>query len=237
MFGLLYVFSELVGLTVSGTKRMIDNAILKEQGWEKYNNKTDMGSHTYYDAEGKERDLITNHIMFTYRNNGDVYIKDTKTSQIRNLSEEKRLEKIKEIKKTNSDIKAIYYKFWNHSNSELKDGEWGISGDVYRDINNGELYFERYITWRKNDFSKAGILGDRCSAYFYLRISDGKIVCISDKQKENDRRNNVSINYDEFINFFNSEQEKGGFVVRNRNPYAKKKEHFYLGNESICNNR
>lgn len=237
MFGLFYVFSEFIGLTVSGTKRMIDNMNYKEQGWERYNNKTDMGSHTYYDAEGKERDLTTNHIMFTYRHNGDTYIEDTKTFQVRNLSEERRLKNIREIKKSNSEIKAVFYKFWDHSNSELKDGEWGISGNVYKDVNSGQLYFERYITWRRSDFTKAGIRGDYCSAYFYLRISDGKIVSISDKQRELDKKNNMENDYDEFIRFFNSEQEKGGFIVRNRNSYAKEKEHFYLGNERICNNR
>ena len=209
MFGLLYAFANLMGITISGTKRMIDNANYKDQGWKDYNNGTDLGKHTYYDAEGKERDLTTNHIMYTYRQNGDLFIEDTKTFQIRNLSEEKRNEEIRKARNTNPKLKAIFYKNWNHNNSGLKDGSWGIAGTVYKDVNNGQLYFRRFITWRKSDFSKAGIEGDYCSAYFYIRISDGKIESISDYQVEKDIKNNEEKDYSDFILFFNSEQEKG----------------------------
>ena len=236
MFGLFYVFAHFVGLTVSGTKRSVENMHYKEQGWEKYKNGTDLGKHTYYDAEGKERDLTSNHIMFTYRKNGDLYIEDTKTFKVRNLSEEKREENIQRIKKENPSVKAVFYKFWDHSNSELRDGVYGIPGKIFKDVNNGQLYFERYITWQKNDFSKAGIRGNYQSAYFYLRVSDGKIVSISDMQIEEDKKRNMTENYDEFIKFFNAEQDNGGFIVRNRNRYAKSKTDFYLGNDNTCNN-
>lgn len=235
MFGFLYAFANLAGITISGTKRMVDNANYREQGWKEYNDGIDSGKHIYFDAEGKQRDLSTNHIMFTYRKNGDLYIEDTKTFQVRNLSEEKRNEEIKKIRDSKPEIKAIFYKHWDCVNSELKDGAVGIPGNVYKDIHNGQLYFERFITWRISDFSKAGIQGDYCSAYFYLRISDGKIVSVTDDQIKKDKENNKTINYDDFITFFNSEQEKGGFVVRNRNPYCKSKTDFYVGDERLCN--
>lgn len=236
MFGLLYALTNLTGIVVSGTKRMFDNAYYKDQGWKEYKNGDNLKAHTYYDAEGKQRDLTTNHIMFTYRHNGDLFIEDTKTFKVRNLSEEKREEDIRKIKANNPHIKAVFYKYWDHSNSELKDEtSCGIPGKVFRDINNGQLYFERYITWRKNDYSKSGIRGDYCSAYFYIKVSDGKIVSPSDKQIELDKKKGEVVNYDDFIQFFNSEQEKGGFVVRNRNAYAKGKEDFYVSNEKICN--
>ena len=237
MFGLFYMLANLVGITVSSTKRAVENSHYKELGWNNYNNETDHGKHTYYDAEGKERDLTTNHIMFTYRKNGDLYIEDTKTFKVRNLSEEERNKNIKQIREKQPQIKAVLYKYWNYSNSELKDeSNIGIPGDVYRDVNNGQLYFKRHITWRKDDFSKAGIQGNYCSAYFYLRISDGKIVSESDDQLEDDRISGKKIDYSEFINFFNSEQEKGGFVLRNRNKYANSKSDYYLANEKIYNN-
>ncbi len=235
MFGIFYALANLIGITVSGTKRAIDNEYYKELGRESYKNGTDSGKHTYYDAEGIERDLYNNHIMFTYRENGDLFIKDTKTHEIRNLTEEKKIKEIKEIKKNNPQIKAVFYKHWNHSNSGLKDGTFGISGTVYKDVNNGQLYFERYITWRRSDFSKRGTYGDICAAYFYLRISDGKIECIADRQIEEDKKFNRNEDYNDFISFFNSEQDKGGFIVRNRNEYAKGKNNYYLENESICN--
>ncbi len=236
MFGFVYALANLVGITVSGTKKAIDNAYYKEQGQERYNNGTDYGAHIYYDAEGRARDLTTNHIMFTYRENGDLYIEDTKTKRIRNLSEEEMDRKIAQVKATNGEVKAVLYKYWSCENSGLKDNVGvGIPGTVYKDVNNGQLYFERYITWRKNDFSKAGVMGDYCCAYFYLRISDGLIVSISDKQKERDKEKNRNIDYTDFIDFFNSEQKKGGFVVRNRNPYAKGRDNYFLGNEKICN--
>lgn len=237
MFGLIYVLANLVGITISGTKEILDNECYKEQGWDDYKNGNGYGTHTYYDAQGRQRDLITNHIMSTYRNEGDLYIKDLKTGQIKNLSEEKRKKDMKIIRETNPKIKAIFYKYWNSQNSELKDGDRTITGKVYRDVNNDQLYFERYITWRKDDFSKAGVRGDFCAAWFYLRISDGKIVSISDEQKKYDEKNNKEEKYDEFITFFNSEQEKGGFVVRNRNKFAEGKYHFYIGSEDICNNK
>ena len=236
MFGLFYMLVNLVGITVSGTKQALDNAYYKEQGWERFNNGTDLGKHTYYDAQGRERDLTTNHIMSTYREGGDLYIKDLKTWKIRNLSEEERVRKIKEIKEKNPEIKAAFYKYWSYECSGLKDQVGvGIPGTVYKDVDNGQLYLERYITWRKSDFSKAGVRGDYCSAYFYLKVSDGKIVSISDKQRENDKDSCKEDDYNEFINFFNSEQDKGGFVVRNRNQYAKGKDDFYLANERLVN--
>ena len=237
MFGLFYILTNLIGTTVSGIKTSIENGHYKEQGWKDYNNGTDYGKHTYYDAEGKERDLTTNHIMFTYRKNGDLYIEDTQTFKIRNLSEEKRNEKIKILRETHPYTIATFYKYWDCVNSELRDeSNVGIPGNVYKDINNGQLYFERHITWRKNDLSKAGIQGDYCSAYFYLKISDGKIVSVTDEQIKKDKEDNREANYDEFINFFNSEQEKGGFVLRNRNRYANSKSDYYLANEKIYNN-
>lgn len=235
MFGLFYILANAIGITISGTKKAVDNDYYKKKGLERYRNGTDNGAHIYYDAEGKQRDLTTNHVMFTYRKDGDLYIEDTKTFKVRNLSEEKRNEKIKEIKRSNPEIKAVFYKYWTYANSELKDGYINIPGKVFKDVNNGQLYFERYITWRKNDFSKAGTNGDYCCAYFYLRVSDGKIVSISDMQKEMDKKENVEKDYDEFINFFNLEQAKGGFVVRNRNKYAKGKDDYYLSDEKMYN--
>ncbi len=237
MFGLFYVLANLIGVTVSGTKEMLDNEYYKEQGWDNYKKGTDYGSHTYYDAQGRQRDLTTNHIMSTYRRDGDLYIEDLKTHQIRNLSEEKRIKNIKEVKKNNPETIAVFYKDWNLENSELKDGHRAITGRVYKDVNSGQLYLERHITWRKDDFSKSGERGNYCAAWFYLRISDGKIVSISDRQREYDKKEHNSDNYDEFISFFNSEQEKGGFVIRNRNKFAEGKYHFYIGSEDICNNR
>ena len=235
MFGLFYVFTNLIGITISGTKRAFDNIHYKQQGIKDYINGDDFGAHTYYDAEGKERDLTTDHIMYTYRHNGDLFIKDLSTSHIRNLSEEKRNEKIKEIKKNNPNTIAIFYKYWDYSNSELRYESDIIIGKVYKDVNNGELYLERYITWRNNDYSKPGIRGDYCSAYFYLKVSDGKIVSISDKQIKEDEKNNKNVDYSGFISFFNEEQDKGGFIIRNRNEFSKGKEHFYINNENICN--
>ncbi len=238
MFGLFYGLVNLVGITISGTKRAVENSHYKGKGWKEYYNETDHGKHTYYDAEGKERDLTTNHIMFTYRKDGDLYIEDTKTFKVRNLSEEERNKNIEKIRETQPQIKAAFYKHWDCVNSGLKDEtNVGIPGKVYKDVNNGQLYFERHITWRKNDFSKAGVMGDYCAAYFYLRISDGKIISISDMQLEEDKTNNREIDYNKFIEFFNSEQEKGGFVQRNRNRYAKSRSHFFLSDEKIYNNR
>lgn len=232
MFGLFYSLANLLGITISGTKKAMDNSYYKQQGWEEYNNGTDLGKHTYYDAEGRQRDLTTNHIMFTYRENGDLFIEDTKTFRVRNLSEEKRNKEIQKAKMENPKIKAVYYKHWTYKDSELRDKCLGIPGEVYKDVDNGKLYFERYITWRKSDFSKCGTRGDFCGAYFYLRISDGKIESVSDKQIEKDKQNGQDINYDDFILFFNTEQDKGGFFVRNRNMYATSKTAFYLGNYS-----
>lgn len=237
MFGLFYMIYNLIGITISGTKRSIDNIYFKQQGKKRYNNGEDFGAHIYYDAEGKARDLSTNHIMFTYRKDGDLYIEDTKTSKVRNLSEEKRNEKIQDIKRTNPEIKAVYYTYWNQENSQLSIGTRKITGKVFKDVNNKQLYFERYITWRNDDFSKPGYRGNFSAAYFYLRISDGKIISISDRQREIDKNNNVKKDYSCFIKFFNSEQDLGGFVLRNRNKFAKGKEHFYIDSESICNCR
>ena len=82
MFGLFYSLAHLIGITVSGTKKAIDNSYYKQQGWEEYNNGTDFVKHTYYDSEGRQRDLTTNHIMFTYRQDGDLFIEDTKTFKV-----------------------------------------------------------------------------------------------------------------------------------------------------------
>ena len=237
MFGLFYMFTNLIGLTISGTKRFLDNDYYKEQGWKEYNNGVGFKTHTYYDSEGVQRDLTTNNIMQTYWQNGDVFLRDTKTGKIRNLSEEKNLGEIEDVKKNNPNVKAILYKHWDMSNTELRDGSCRITGTVYRDVNDKQLYFERYITWRKSDYSKAGVRGDYCAAYFYLRISDGMIVSISDRQVELDKKYNIIEDYESFIEFFNSEQTKGGFVLRNRNKYAEGKKHFYLYNEEVCNQK
>lgn len=233
MFGLFYTIANLIGISISGTKRAIDNEYYRQEGWKEYNEGRDHGTHTYQDAQGRTRDLTTNHIMSIYRKNDDLYVKDLETQQVRNLSKEKRIKKSEEIKRNNPHIKAVFYKYWTYSNSELRYKSWGIPGTVFRDVHTGELYFERYITMRKSDFSKKGIIGDFDSAYFYLKISDGKIASVSDRQIEKDP--NSKDKYKDFIDFFNNEQDKGGFVARNRNEYAKDKEAFYLANEKIYN--
>lgn len=236
MFGIFYLLANIIGGAISGAKRISDNAYYKGLGWKNYRNGNDHGAHIYYDALGRERDLTTNHLMFSYRKNGDLYIEDLKTFKVRNLSEEEIDQKIELAKEFGINVRAIYYKNWTFDNSGLRGISCGIPGRVYKDVNNGQLYFERYITWDKNDFSKPGEGVNRCSAYFYLRITDGKIVSISDKQEEKDKENDKHNNYEEFIEFFNSEQEKGGFVVRNRNKYAKGKDDYYIASEKICNN-
>lgn len=179
MFGFIYLIYNLVGGAISGTKGWIENEYAKERGYQRQINGTnDVGLYT--DRKGSTRLLSTNElakIEYDYLT-GDAWLcTGAPSTRKRNLSKEWRDNYYTHIKEnpikgktvvndvyirdhiTSNDVKSMDIR-WN--NKYYAYGQW------YKDIDSGKLYVIRTINAYK----------------FYMDISTGKLVRITDEEKK-----------------------------------------------------
>jgi hypothetical protein len=188
MFGALYFLANLVGLTVGYVKNENSNTNSREEARKLYEEGKNR-AHTYWDTEGNERDITTNHKIFTYRDHGDLIVKDLKTGIERNIDKPIREAKLRESRKEN--IRKAKENGGIAECGFFNEKEWGKEYrflwcqrqyiDAY-----GNSYVKRYFTWNTDNMTE----NRRCSDYnrigcFYVNVKNSKIdyIDISDAGK------------------------------------------------------
>ncbi len=218
MFGIVYALTIAITNAVGHTKEYLDDLDGKKRGIQR-RERNENPENVYFDHKGRIRDIQTNELRDIRRENGDLVLKDNNRNVLRNLSEEKReAEYQKRKNEAPSGTRAVFYKRWNMSDTPLIKDSVRITGEVYRDIHNNELYLTRYIHWNKDNLSEKEdtwyengmVCSNGYGAEFYINPDTAEIVDVTDKWI----KNNKNINIDDihrFIKHFNSEQKKGGW--------------------------
>lgn len=221
MFGLFYLATNAISYIVSSTKISVDNHILKNKAI-KDEEKKKVKTNTYTDHNGVTRDIATNQVRHIYKDRitGDAWLEDSHRNRIRNLSEEKRKAEYEERKNNNSERKAVLYDSWGVKNSPIRDDmDWfRLTGNVYKDVINGDLYVERNnIQWRENLYPPSGtnIKGCIYRANFYMKVTDGTLVGLNDSKQPESYKDLYKVPTEEqikqFVKFFNQKQREGGW--------------------------
>ena len=92
-----------------------------------------------------------------------------------------------------------------------------LTGTIFKDVRTGELYVERErLEWDKETMYEREIGRPSCSANFYMRVSDGMLVCLSDSEQPRaceklHREVPTKEEVERFIEFFNQKQREGGW--------------------------
>ena len=216
MIGALYLTSSIVSHI--GRK-------LKELNWN-VKAKIDPITNTYMDYNGKLIDYDSGQQrIYTIKSNGDKVLLDTKYNVIRNISKEKRIREYKYLKKTRSDKSATTYKTNEIRsvviNHPITRKPIRIKGTIYKDLSNGEEYFEikqnvnKEYTHDSSDTKKK----------FYVLTSDPfNLIRISDGQRklEQIRKDHGNNNW-----LDNTDKEKLFIRDYNSRPYYPDDRHDY----------
>lgn len=218
MFGLLYFLGAGTAYLVSGVKASYNNAVIKEKAIQEDAAKY-VSTHTYMDRRGATRDISTNALRCTKRDEyDDVWLTDQYLDPIRNLSSAKRAvdAAILAAKAPNGTI-AVKYNYWNHKTSRIRSKEKidYVSGQIYKDIETGELYLKRRFYVDK-DFNFLGrdkwakpycIIGE-----YYMRLRDGMLQCLTENMR-NIEGTKLMTKEDalRFMEMFNKKQKEGGY--------------------------
>ena len=227
MLGALWAL--IVGTGYIGHQVQItnENAYSKEAAKQRAAN-GDSYANTWTDYHGREHDLKTGQEVYHRRDrNGDDWLYDIKGTPIRNITKQKREESFEKRKenalktqeKKEGHVRAIIYEEWNSNYSPMKDIEGSakkVHGTIYKDIDTGQKYILASINWDKNTFEPTNLNKNLKTAAFYLSLKSGRIVDVVDERF--DKIDGIK----EFIEFFNKEQDLGGWKKRalERDPYG-----------------
>lgn len=173
MLGGLCILFNIVTSTIGNFKNDMSNMNAKYNATKLYNEGKNR-AHIYVDTEGNDRDLTTNHKMFTYRNKDrDLIVKDLKTGKERNIDRPIRIEKYnkekeKALQKINKNNKVVF--FGRFIEKEFHNS-FLFGKDRYIDINEN-IYIKKYMIWNSktmesNESDRIGI--------FYLNIKTNQI--------------------------------------------------------------
>lgn len=219
MFGLLYMLGSGLAYAISGVKASYDNAQCRERGIHRDKQKY-ISDHTYIDRRGATRDIVTNeHRIQTWDKYHDVWLEDFHGNKLRNLTQEKRMvEAAQKAAAAPPGTIAVRYDWWTYQNTKIRNGNDYVSGTVYIGIKTGDLYFKRRF-WLNSKMELVNVEGKRCwpsdviCYEYYMKISDGLLVCPTEEMVKRKNPPSKEITID-FMNFFNEEQKKGGYKKR-----------------------
>lgn len=137
MFGLLAGAVLEIARGISGIGCTIENAKGKQRGREREANGQNP-SHTYYDRKGVERDLITNEIRRTSRQDGDKVLTNKYGEVVRNFSQEEREANLAIAKMFPKPYVTVIP--WGDAPHKAE-----CKGKRYKDIETGDIYVVREI--------------------------------------------------------------------------------------------
>lgn len=216
MLGILYALFLGGAYTTGKIKNSIEDCEWKKFAIKEKREGRNKGN-LYRDHKGIYRDLKTGQPRIKYWNKyGDACLADINGNNVRNVTRERIDEEWK--KRCNEAVgnpKAVFYEYWNKKNSRLKENG-AICDYVYKDIKTGELYFKKKIEWDIKTKEYCYKISDRPAyAEFYMKITDGTLVGVTDDWNKIQRNFNIVPNDQqiiEFILFFNQKQKEGGWL-------------------------
>lgn len=222
MLGLLY--GMFVGVGLIGNKIKTDIVDIQTRDKAKLLHTYGMNrAGVYTDSRGRTRDLETGKLVVVYPDKyGDVWVEDFKGNKLRNITQERLINEVQKKAEQFPENRAVKYTSWYNNNSKMQlDGKYPVVGIIYKDIHSGELYITREIKWfaengyRENSITKHSEREKltRKKAEFYMKLSDGMLVDITDNYKSEIKTGDYVPTQDEitnFIAFFNEKQNQVG---------------------------
>lgn len=224
MFAIIYGLFNVIGLTISGAIAGKDNYDCMKRAEERKRN-NENPHNIYYDRKGAMRDLTTHkNVSIDYigceSEGKDQYMRDMYGHPIKNLSEERRQQKIADAKaKNDSRITVVKIKDGITKNLAGRQGRPYYAGPIFKDLDNGKEYVCRHFDIPE---SIAGEKYIACS--YYMDISTGLLVRESDSSKEMRRRGKVNPSEEiakAFMNHFNTKQSSEGYIGKSKYPDPK----------------
>ena len=200
----------IIWMSVCGVAKFItDRKEYKynERSRGRYNRQT----NTYYDRQGKERDINTNQIRHSYRDKyQDLIVTDGRGNILRNISDEDRAAEFLKLKNDPKRKNSVYMLNWrdDHRNNpdEKKRGWWFV------DFDTGDIYVVRRVREYKN--------GKETNVSCFVDINTGKIIRQTDYEKNIYRAAGKEINEEEIKKFIDRANRKDGvFSIGTVSPF------------------
>lgn len=204
-------------------------------------------SGTYMDSHWRERDIFTNKIVYRgFNRAGDKIIEDEKGNIIRNITEQKRKDNFKE--KVLEGEKYIFWQEWNNLYSGISDSNGGkVYGKIFKKADTGELVIEKnaWVTCDNLEYIPDCLIDpyrkkhDWYSIQYirmYIGLNDGLIKDFINSKEPDFIVKDIQ---DRFFDFFNEEQQMGGWVRRSlerrgiKPEKGREKRDFYLENKYV----
>ena len=220
MIGLLYLGFMIGGTIFVGLKAANENAgSIKRAKDKQKNGKNPHG--IYIDRRGTTRSLSTGKIVSVdyigcETEGKDQYLRDMYGHPIKNLSEERRVQREAEAKENPDPRRTVIE--WKKGIPEVRthiEGNPYYAGDTYKDLKSGDIYVCRSIPL-PNDLTQ----GRRyCSCY--MNIDTGLLVRESDSQIYDRQRSLYDVPEDviaKFIDHFNKKQMDRGYFFDSNIP-------------------
>lgn len=219
MFGIFYALGLAIATIVSGTSSMLENKYQIDKAKKaraKGNNKYNI----YTDRRGAIRDIESGQLRnidpITVEKEGmDQYVRDIYGNPIRNLSAERRIERIQESSKDPKRTVSLWKEGSTTRNAGFECHPY-CTGKQYRDLKNGNIYVCRMLSFPDEVIRNGGY------GKFYMDIRNGLLVRECDSQKYDREKGFYEYSEDtcnSFIEYFNRKQKEGGC-----HPLARKKE-------------
>lgn len=213
MFGIFYAAATAIGLAISGTKSAYEEWRCVEKGKDKrYQGKN--RTNTYTDRHGHLRDIDTKEsVRIDYRGveseGKDQYLRNKYGDPIRNLSQERRLERYGEAKKDPNYKRTVVE--WKHGVDDSRTRVKGnplYSGPTYFDLSGNGEYVVRTFSF-PDDFGEEGF------GSYYMSVDTGMLVRETDGQIFDRHKHEYKISpktNTRFIQYFNKRQKEGGYI-------------------------
>lgn len=222
MIGLLYLGFMIGGTILAGIKAAGDNEGSIRRAKERHR-KGKNPYRIFIDRRGATRSLDTGKIVSVdyigcETEGKDQYLRDMYGHPIKNLSEERRVQREVEAR-LNPDPRRTVVE-WKKGIPEVRthiEGNSYYAGDTYKDLKNGNIYVCRSIP-----LPKEFVQGRKyCSCY--MDVNTGLLVRESDSQKFDRQRKLYDVSEEivnKFIGYFNEKQMNEGYFLNSNIPQS-----------------
>lgn len=222
MFGFFYLVANTIGTIISGSKAAYENSVHIKDAKEKQR-KGENKAGIYTDRLGATRSLSTgkrvtiDNIYCSEAKGKDAYMYNEKGVPIRNMSEEKREERLRET--IAKEDPRITVSLWEEGITDNLCGLHGrpyYAGHTYKDLKSGKVYVCRIL-----DIPKEITGSSSMRVSFYMDVKNGLLVRESDGSKEKAKRIKRKLSDEaiaKFIQDFNEKQQGNGYYRKSNVP-------------------
>ncbi len=184
MFGLIYAIGMFIGSGIEHVRRHNINSEMKRDAYQRLYKGQNL-HNTYYDWQGKERDLTTGKVVISERRNGENIIKDIHGNVLRNFTQEKIWKEVEENSKDPNGKQLVKLYHSGQLQKLWSDKHWGDERSIFDFTQNISVYIHcktKEYCVLSNEFPGY----DERTEYFYKDLRDAANYILRGKNDEND---------------------------------------------------